>query len=77
MKCSRKLSSLKGTKTYSLKVDIMEELSEMIRKYLTYLDELMVSDEKDRTLGGCWDDYEECLENALKEVCMMILKGEL
>lgn len=25
----------------------MEELSEMIRKYLTYLDELMVSDEKD------------------------------
>lgn len=28
-------------------------------------------------LGGCWDDYEECLENVLKEVCMMILKGEL
>lgn len=28
--------------------------------------------------GGCWDDYEECLENALREVCMMmILKGEL
>ena len=47
MKCSQRLSSLKGTKTYSLKVDIMEELSEMIRKYLTYLDELLASDEKD------------------------------
>lgn len=47
MKCSQRLSSLKGTKTYCLKVDIMEELSEMIRKYLTYLDELLASDEKD------------------------------
>lgn len=35
------------------------------------------SGEEGPNLGGCWDDYEECLENALREVCMMILKGEL
>jgi len=35
------------------------------------------SGEEGPNLGGCWDDYEECLENVLKEVCMMILKGEL
>lgn len=42
----------------------MEELSEMIRKYLTYLDELMVSDER-----GCID-----LENQQR---LSYLKGKL
>lgn len=33
------------------------------------------SREEGPNLGGCWDNYEECLENVLKEVCMMILKA--